>query len=225
MINSVDEFILYDDVQFTKRDWRNRNTIKTPQGILWLTLPVKVKGRFEQKIKDTLLDGESWGEKHFKIIQQNYKRSSYYDEIISLLEPVYRKEKFTHLSKLNQRLLQLVCDYLGITTHITSSADYHLVEGKTERLVNICLQAGATEYISGPAAKSYIDMDLFNQHSIEIKWFSYSGYLNYQQLWGDFIPNVSILDLLFNCGKKSSDYLCKTASVDNIFHLSSDLKL
>lgn len=207
MIASVDEFVLYDDMQFTKRDWRNRNTIKTPNGLHWMSVPVKVKGRYEQKIKDTLIDNQEWSEKHFKMFQLNYKRSTHFDEVITLLEPIYINEQFTHLSQLNYRLIQLICEYLGITTKLTFSMDYHLIEGKTERLADICIQAGANEYISGPAAKEYIDSHYFTENNIKLTWFNYSGYANYPQLWGEFVPNVSILDLLFNCGQQANQFL------------------
>lgn len=96
--------------------------------------------------------------------------------------------------------------------------DYHLIDGKTERLVDICLQAGATEYISGPAAKDYVDSHLFEEKNIKLTWFNYSGYPNYPQLWGEFSPNVSILDLLFNCGSQARDYLVRQPSIDKSAH-------
>jgi len=207
MIAAVDEFVLYDEMQYTRRDWRNRNLIKTPQGVQWLTVPVLVKGKYHQKICDTEIDGGDWAAGHWKALLQNYRRSTHFDEIAAWLEPIYLSEDFTHISALNRRLIQAVCDYLSIDTVISSSSDYHLIEGKTERLAAICQQAGGAEYISGPSAQGYVDESVFLGKGIKLTWFDYAGYKEYQQLWGDFTHGVSILDLLFNCGKESPHYM------------------
>lgn len=207
MIASVDEFILYDDMQYTRRDWRNRNQIKTPQGAQWLTVPVLVKGKYYQTIRETEIDGTTWARDHWKTLAQNYKRAPHFQEVADWLEPIYRDAQQTHLSILNRAIIEKVCVFLGIQSRISSSSDYVLCDGKTERLVDLCKQAGATEYISGPAAKDYIDPQLFEQENIRLTWFDYSGYPEYPQLWGEFTHYVSILDLLFNCGKSARDYM------------------
>ena len=200
LIASVDEFILYDDMQYTRRDWRNRNKIKTPQGEKWLTVPVKVKGKYFQKIRDTEIDGTKWQLSHWNNLKQNYRRSQFFDEISQWIEPLYTEETYTHISELNRRFIEAVCEQLSIDTQITNSWDYELVDGKTERLADICRQAGGTEYISGPAARDYVDESIFSDMDIKLTWFNYSGYPEYDQLWGEFVHRVSILDLLFNCG-------------------------
>lgn len=207
MIAAVDEFIVYDDMQYTRRDWRNRNQIKTPQGVQWLTVPVKVKGKYEQTIRDTELDGSEWSQVHWKTLAQNYRRAPHFDEIAAIFEPIYMQRKYTHLSVLNRELIEAVCNYLGITTKISNSWDYTLGEGKTERLAELCKQAGGTEYISGPSAKGYIEEHFFNEREIKLSWFGYDGYVEYPQLWGDFVHGVTILDLLFNCGKDAHRYM------------------
>ena len=207
MIASVDEFILYDDMQYTRRDWRNRNQIKTPQGIQWLTIPVLVKGKYHQKIRETEIDGTDWAAAHWKALAQNYRRAPHFAEIASWLEPLYLKDTFTHISHVNQKFIKSICIYLGIKTIITNSSDYNLLDGKTERLADLCLQVGGTEYISGPAAKDYVDEKVFADMGIKLTWFDYNGYPFYQQLWGEFTHGVTILDLLFNCGKDSPRYL------------------
>lgn len=201
MIAAVDEFILYDDVQYTRRDWRNRNLIKTPQGLQWLTVPVVVKGKYHQKIRDTEIDGAQWPALHWKALVQNYRRAPYFDEVAAWVEPLYQTEASTHLSVLNRRFIEAVCKYLGIGTLITNSWDYNLIDGQTERLADLCVQAGATEYISGPAAKDYVDEKVFEHCSVKLTWFDYTGYPEYPQLWGEFSHGVTIFDLLFNCGK------------------------
>ncbi len=207
MIAAVDEFILYDDMQFTRRDWRNRNQIKTPQGVQWLTVPVKVKGKYHQTIRETEIDGADWAELHWKAIAQNYRRAPHFKEIAAIFETLYRRKQYTHVSALNRALIEAVCAYLGITTKISNSWDYHLIEGKTERLVDLCVQAGATDYISGPAAKDYVEEERFAESGIKLSWFNYDGYPEYPQLWGEFTHGVSILDLLLNCGKDSHRYM------------------
>lgn len=207
MIASVDEFILFDDMQYTRRDWRNRNQIKTPNGVQWLTVPVKVKGKYHQKIKDTEIDGVDWASAHWNSLMQNYKRSPHFKEIASWLEPLYLTEPYSHISKLNRQFIEAICNYLGIKTAISDSWDYVLADGKTDRLADLCMQAGGTEYISGPAARGYIEESVFTDRSIKLTWFDYSGYPEYPQLWGDFTHGVTILDLLFNCGKDSPQYM------------------
>lgn len=207
MIAAVDEFILYDDMQYTKRDWRNRNLIKTPQGLQWLTVPVKVKGKYDQTIRETEIDGTDWTYIHWKSLTRNYPRARHFEEIAKLFEPLYMRREYTHLSVLNREFIEVVCAYLGITTKISNSWDYVLTHGKTERLADLCVQAGATEYISGPAAKTYIEEDQFAHRGIKVVWFDYSGYSEYPQLWGEFAHGVSMLDLLFNCGKDAPRHM------------------
>jgi hypothetical protein len=207
LIAAVDEFVLYDDVQYTRRDWRNRNRIKTPQGVQWLTIPVSVKGKYHQSVRETKIDGSEWASAHYKSLVQNYSRAPYFEEISDWLHPLYLNSAFTHLSDLNRCFIETICDYLGINTTITSSSEYNLVEGRTERLVAICSQAGAKAYISGPTAKDYLDEEIFLKNGIEVHWFDYIGYATYPQLWGEFRHDVSILDLLFNCGRASVNQL------------------
>lgn len=210
MIASVDEFIIYDDMQFTKNDWRNRNQIKTPQGVKWLTIPV---GRdIGRCIRDVALTNSAWQVKHWKTLESNYRRAACFEEISAWLRPLYLEESYTHLSQVNLRFIEAICAYLETGTRITKSWDYTLIEGKTERVVDLCLQAGAAEYVSGPAAKNYIDERLFSERGIKLIWFDYSGYAEYPQLWGEFSHGVSVLDLLFNCGKNARSHLKTFAS-------------
>lgn len=207
IIAHVDEFILYDDMQYTRRDWRNRNQIKTPQGVQWLTVPVLVKGKYHQKIRETQINGDDWASDHWKILLQNYCRTPYFSQIASWLKPLYLEQNFTHLSQLNRHFIEAICKYLSIETVITNSWDYALLNERSERLADLCLQAGGTEYISGPAAKDYLDEKIFLDFGIKVTWFDYDGYLSYPQLWGEFTHSVTILDLLFNCGENSRQYM------------------
>lgn len=207
MIAAVDEFIIYDDMQYTRRDWRNRNKIKTPEGSQWLTIPVKAKGKYFQRICDTEIDSSEWAALHWKALAQNYGRAPYYLEVASLLEPLYFENKYTHISQINRHFIESICAYLGIKTKISNSWDYILLEGKTERLLNLCMQTGCTEYVSGPAARNYLDIQAFTDLGIKLTWFDYDNYPVYSQLWGEFIHEVTVLDLLFNCGRDAPRYM------------------
>ncbi|SMP77619.1 WbqC-like protein family protein [Desulfonatronum zhilinae] len=209
LIAAVDEFIIYDDMQYTRRDWRNRNKIKTPQGIVWLTVPVKVKGRYQQTIRGTEIDGAHWAAQHWKALSLHYARAPHFQIVAETFKPLYLGRTYSLLSILNRTFIQAVCGFLGITTRISNSWDYTLKDGRTERLVDLCVQAGGTEYISGPSAKEYIQDQVFMDHGIVLTWFDYAGYPEYPQLWNGFTHEVSILDLLFNCGTEASHYMKK----------------
>jgi len=199
LIASVDEFVLYDDMQYTRRDWRNRNRIKTPDGLQWLTVPVMVKGRFEQPIRDTRIDGSSWAGRHWKALECGYRRAPAFAATAAWLEPLYRC-RWTHLSALNRALIEAVCAQLHIATRLSNSWDYALADGRSERLASICEQAGARIYVSGPSARGYLDETVFRRQGIAVEWFDYGPYREYPQLWGAFEHQVSIVDLLFNAG-------------------------
>ena len=207
MIAAVDEFVIFDDMQYTRRDWRNRNQVKTPQGLQWLTVPVEVKGKYSQTIFETRIADADWAQKHWKVLQLNYAKAPCFDEIASWLKPLLLENQATHLSQLNRSLIEAICDYLNIETTLSNSSEYTLHDDRNQRLVEICRQAQAGLYVSGPAARDYVDESLFRQANIQISWFDYSGYPEYPQLWGDFEHKVSILDLLFNCGEQASNYL------------------
>jgi hypothetical protein len=207
LIAYVDEFIIYDDMQFTKRDWRNRNKIKTPSGLQWLSVPVLSKGKFQQKINETKIDGNQWQKNHWNALTKNYSRAFFFEEISHWLKPLYLEKSYIFISDLNLTFIDAICAFLKIKTKISSSSNYELSGDKTERLANLCKQVGATKYISGPAAKDYIDADVFKSLEIELTWFDYGDYEPYHQLWGDFSHDVSVLDLLFNCGQDATKYL------------------
>ena len=208
MIRYVDLYILYDDVQYTKRDWRNRNKIKTASGLKWLTIPVNVKGKYFQKIKDTTVSDKNWNIKHLNTIKESYRRSKYFADVFPLVEDLYISANFENLSEINFHFISGICKYLDIETKIVFSSNFDLSKDeKTDRLIDICVQAGATEYISGPLAKDYIETEKFESNSIKLTWMNYDNYPEYTQLHGDFVHKVSILDMLFSCGKESINFI------------------
>ena len=207
LINFVDEFILFDDMQYTRRDWRNRNVIKTSNSLQWLTIPVQVKGKYFQKIKDTEVSDQLWRENHWRSILHSYSKAEHFLAHKELFEDLYLNSNETFLSQINYRFLSAICQILGIQTKISWSQDYDLVEGKTERLIALCKQASGTEYLSGPAAKDYIDEKLFENEGITLSYMDYSGYPEYRQLYPPFEHSVSIIDLIFNEGPDATRYM------------------
>lgn len=201
LIRSVDEFILYDEVQYTRRDWRNRNKIKTADGTQWLTIPVEVKGKYFQKINETLISDSSWIKNHWTRICSSYSKTPYFKEFRPYFENLFSGCDSNLLSIVNERLILGICELLGIKTKITKSTCYPTeTNDPSERLLKICIQAGANIYVSGPAAKDYLDVNVFENNGVKVRWMDYSGYPEYPQLYPPFDHYVSILDLIFNVG-------------------------
>lgn len=207
LIKLVDEFILFDTAQYTRRDWRNRNRIKTAQGTIWLTIPVQVKGRYLQSIQETQVEGQSWRAQHWKTLQQNYARALHFSKYRTMFEKLYVEGTEQRLSEINRRFIDAICGILAIRTPMRCSSEFPAVEGNTERLVEWCRLAGASEYLSGPAAKDYIDEDAFANAGIKLRWMDYSGYPEYHQLYPPFEHGVSVLDLIFNEGPNAAKYM------------------
>lgn len=207
LINMVDEFILYDDMQYTRRDWRNRNKIKTPQGLKWLTVPVDVKGKYFQKINETKLSDKDWGKKHWQQIKQNYSKTKYFKEYKDIFEKLYLNCDEELLSEINYKFIITINEILGITTKIRWSSEFELVDGQTEKLLGICKDCNADIYLSGPAAKDYFDEEMAKKENIKVEWMDYSGYKEYEQLHPPFEHGVTILDLIFNEGPDAKKYM------------------
>ncbi|MES2394534.1 MAG: WbqC family protein [Bacteroidota bacterium] len=206
-INAVDEFVVYDDMQYTKRDWRNRNLIKTPLDPQWLTIPVEVKGKYFQKINETIIADPNWGDKHWKILQSNYAKAPFFKQFKDAIKPIYYNKNLLYITEINVTFIKAINEILDINTKIIDSRQFCLVDGKTERLVDICKKRNGTDYYSGPAAKEYMDEYLFEKESISVHYFDYSNYPPYPQLFGEFTHYVSILDLIFNVGDDAKNYM------------------
>lgn len=207
MIASVDEFILLDEVTYSKGSWRNRNMIKTPTGVQWLTVPVVQKGLMQRKISEVEIRGNAWAKAHWTALEHNYRRAPYFVEISKLIKPLYLQYEYRLLSELNRVFIKAICNFMNIETKITDCRQYELATGRINRILELCEQAGASEYVSGPAARAYLDEGDFALRDLKLSWFEYTGYIEYPQLWGDFFGQVSILDLLFNCGPNWARYM------------------
>ncbi len=218
LLRSADEVILLDSVQYTRRDWRNRNRIKTAAGCVWLTVPVEVKGRYHQAIDETRVSDPVWADAHWRSIDLAYRRAPHYAEIGPWLQGLLASVAAEPmLSRLNEALLRAICARLGLAIPIRRCTDVLdraalSAMGPSERLVRLADAVGATQYLSGPAAQPYLDVEMFAACGIAVQWMSYAGYAAYPQLWGEFEPQVSVIDLLFNAGPDSLTYLTRGAA-------------
>ena len=199
-----DVFVVYDDVQYTKNDWRNRNRIKTPQGIRWLTVPVDDKKRITQHllIKDVKIKNKiPWQDRHLKAIELNYKRARFYSDYFFQFEEIYKK-KMERLIDLNTALVFLICKLLDLKRKIVFSSELGIDGVSTDRIIKICKYFNGKRYISGKVAMNYLDENMFREAGICLTWHEYQHPV-YDQLWDKFIPYLSVIDVLFNCGRES----------------------
>lgn len=207
LIASADVFVLYDDMQYTKRDWRNRNKIQTANGPQWLTIPVEVKGKYHQKINETIVADQSWRRKHWAAICQNYSKAPYFKDYEEIFRKLYLESSENSLSKINYDFLKVICNILCVDTKLISSDEFKLVDGKSERLLGVCKDLNADVYISGPAAKDYLDEELFSNEGIAIEWMDYANYSEYSQQFSPFEHYVTVLDLIFNEGPNVKNFM------------------
>jgi hypothetical protein len=199
IINDVDLFIFHDNLQYTKGDWRNRNLIKTPAGTRWLSIPV---GTDEHRlIEDVRMPAVGWAAKHWRQLEAAYGRAPYFRRYRDLLRHAYFDHEWQRLSGFNQAFIKILCrEVLGIRTQFANASDFALTTTKGARVLQIMQLAGAREYVSGPAARGYMDVTSFDASGIDVIWWSYDGYPTYAQAHPPFEHRVSILDLLFHVG-------------------------
>ncbi|OPG12441.1 WbqC family protein [Microbispora sp. GKU 823] len=210
LIAHVDEFVLLDDVQYTGRDWRNRNRIKTARGLDWLSIPV-TGGPRSRLINEVTTSDPQWRTAHWRILAQTYRKAAFFDEAAPVVEELYRRCESDRLSEINRHFLEGLCPLLGIRANLSRAESYGATGSKTERLVDLCRKAGAGHYVTGPAARAYLDESLFRQEGIEVEWFDYSGYPEYPQLHPPFDHRVTVLDLIFSTGAAAGGYLKRGA--------------
>lgn len=205
IIASVDFFVFLDDVQYSKNSWRNRNKIKAPDGLQWLTVPVRHE-RLGQRIDEILVDNSwAWATKHFRSWKANYSKASHISDVIDLLSCLGDEQEET-ISQLNVKLIGRICEYLKISTPMMLSSELFLAGSKTDRLIDLLQKLDATTYLSGPSADAYLDKKAFRQHGISLEYKSYD-YQPYPQLWGPFEGAVTVLDLIANCGPDAKTHI------------------
>lgn len=208
IIDKVDHFIFLDDVQYTKRDWRNRNYILSNNGVTWLTIPVLTKGKRSQTIQETLFVNDDWKNFFINSVKHSYSGSPFYKEIFPMIYDVVFNSEICNLSDLNIGLIKSFCRYLKIETTFYLSSDFGTSNDKNLRLIDICNNVGANFYFSGPSARDYIDESLFSSNNITIKFIEYPLFPKYKQYNSEnFKANLSIIDVLFNLGTSTKDLL------------------
>lgn len=205
MIGSSDIYVVLNHVQFVKKSWQQRNRIKTPNGIIWLTIPIQRESR-EIKICDVKIsyDNENILEKHWKTITFAYQKAPYFKDYKDIFEHIYSK-KYSLLQDLNLEIIRAICEILGIKTKIIFSSEIDLNEenmGKEEKIINICKKTGIKHLYDAKGAEDFLDESLFQKEGISITFQEFNHPV-YKQLYGDFIPYLSALDLLFNEGENS----------------------
>lgn len=206
IIHDADLFVFYDDLQYTKNDWRNRNKIKMHDGPAWITIPTG--SDLNRLICEVALLDANWQKKHWNTIRQSYGKALHFRRYSDFFESVYMERHWENLSELNQYLIKGIArEFLGITTEFQDSREYHLEGKRLDRLMELVTKAGASTYVSGPAAKDYIDPQRFTNAGIELVYKSYAGYPEYPQLFPPFDHAVSIIDLLFNVGPDAPRYI------------------
>jgi len=208
-IYKADVFVFYDDVQYDKHGWRNRNQIKTSQGKQWLTIPVHSRGAMVENVPINLAQidwSKPWSRSHWKALNFAYGRTPFFRAYAPLLESFYQRcDEF--LADFTIDLTIALARELGIgRTRFVRSSALNTSGQKTERLIEILVQLGATHYISGPSARAYIEEDKFTASGITLEYMEYN-YPEYPQLYPPYDPQVSILDLLFMTGPEALNYI------------------
>ncbi len=206
IIHDVDVFVFLDDVQYTVRDWRNRNLIKTPNGLQWLTIPVGTDRN--RKIYEVKISDPEWAKRHWNTIVRLYAKARFFEQYRSFFEDVYLNKKWDNLSQLNQFLItEISSKFLDIQTFFYDSRTIPSSGVKQQKLISILKHLKADIYVSGPSARNYIDIEVFKKEGIDVIYKNYDGYPEYQQLFGKFEHTVSIIDLLFNTGEEAPYYI------------------
>lgn len=210
LLSHADTVVFLDSVQSTKNDWRNRNQIKTPSGKTWLTVPIRHSS--SRRIREVEIASSNWHEKHYRTVSQAYARAPYATQLLPIIQEWYREAgSCGTLSEVNRIFIHGVSTLLGMTTRFLDVESLltdkeHDMLSPTDRLVEICVRIDADAYLSGPAARSYLDESAFDAGAIRVEWFEYDRYPTYPQLHGNFDHAVSILDLLLMVGPAARDY-------------------
>ena len=203
-IDQADCFVILDNVQFKKNEWQNRNQIRTHQGSQWLTVPILHS--FGQLICDVQINNcDHWKRKHLAALKTHYEGARYFSQYFLELEKIYAGE-WQSLSEFNVRILHWLLDHFDIATPIQLSSDMNLRQQPTERLIDICRVVGATTYLAGQGAQSYMDQGMFERSGLNLELQDFQPQV-YPQRYESFVPCLSAIDLLFNCGPQSKQYL------------------
>ena len=216
IIGLADVFVVYDDVQYSKNHWHNRNRIRTYSGVPWITIPVSLPFGFRTKMEEVRI-AKRFAKKHWRSILQSYARAEFFKKYERYFESLFiRANDIELLSEVNLLFLKEISALLGLKTKFVLSRDLGVEGGQSERLLSICQSLDANRYLSGPAAKSYLKTEIFEEAGILVEWMDYSDYKPYNQVWPGFEPAVSIVDLIFNIGPSAIDFM--KSAVKNPLH-------
>lgn len=204
-----DTFVILDNVQFLRRGWHHRDQIKTAQGVHWLTVPVQKKHRYHQLINETKIEYQTaWKHKHLALIEASYRKAEGFAPYFDELERIYQGS-FEFLIELNMALLEWLWAVLDLSIEVVWASSLSVTQTGSLRLAEIVEQLSGTTYLSGTGARAYLDETVFEAHGISVQWQEFHHPL-YPQLHGEFLPNLSILDCLLNCGKQTTRVLRNT---------------
>jgi len=204
-VAQCDTYVILDDVKGTKGDFTNRNRIKDPSGQIWLTIPVKSKNTLIKDMKISMTD-YPWAKKHLKSIYFNYIKAPYFDSFFSDIEKICNEKKWEKIIDIDIEFIRWCFKILKIDVKMIISSDLDVKSSKSQKLVDICKKVGADSYLSGVGGKNYLDSNLFNKEGIKVEFQDFKHPI-YPQLFGEFIPNLSIIDMILNCGDRSRNFL------------------
>lgn len=198
----ADVFVYYDDVQYDKHGWRNRNRVKSPAGPHWLTVPVRHHGLGQPRIMDVEIDSRApWARKHVGTLRQFYARAPFVQRYLPELEALLERS-WPRLIDLDVSVVALMAKWLKLSPEIHLASALGVAGEQSGRLLALCRHFGATRYLSGSAARDYLDVPLFERHGVAVEWQDYR-HPTYPQQHGEFVPYLSAIDLLLNCGEES----------------------
>lgn len=207
LIDQADVFVFYDDVQYSKNSWRNRNLIQTSRGQDWLTIPVTIES-LSQTIRDTKIADPRWAQTHLDKLKSTYASSAHFQDMWSSIQSAYAAiADKPYLWEVNHHLTQYICNLLDIKTPLKPVWEFPMQGDRNERLAGLCRSAGCDVYLSGPAAKDYLDEDVFKDYGVRVEYMTYGPYPEYQQMHAPFVHEVSMIDLLFNTGAQARNYI------------------
>lgn len=211
-IYKSDVFVIGDGVQFSKDGFINRNRIKTSQGALWLTVPVK-QDSYKHLINEVIISNETdWKTKQLKSIEVFYKKAPYFSDYYEELRTIIMQD-WVKLSDLNICMIKSICNVLNIETEIIIGSQLKVQGSSTERIINTCKAVGADEYLSGRGGTNYQDEEMFAQNSIKLTYLNFNQ-MPYKQLWGEYLENMSVIDYIFNCGFDIKTFWNKIEAAD-----------
>jgi len=219
LISTCDVFVILDSVQYTKNDWRNRNQLCGPNGLFWLTIPIR-RDSTRGSIYEARATSSQWISNHLTSIRQTLSGLPFCESALDSVEPVFRSlESEASLHAINMALIRAICDLTAIRSTLLVDSDVSTLSTRdeeidpTERLIDVCKRVGATSYLTGPRGIDYLDLDSFRKANIHIEVADYSKLPIYRQKFEGFMPNVSVLDFIAAVGPADASTIFQEVSI------------